>query len=330
MPARLLASAPGRAPDLPPARAYGQHRTDLDLELDRSGTGVPPVGSPTDRPALVTAILAQCCETEDAPCDAQNGRAASPNPAASSDLRRSTATPPSFSDFVPPAARAEAAWNLPLGRRIARLLRIVALSAESDALALTLRCPCAECAQAFEITLSFAQLLDSSPGETSGAEILQFPLGESALALRLPTGRDQAAWQKHTYGTAREATESIVRSLLVASPRSGTGVPPVISEDPAVTPEQLAPLAAALEEADPLVAFQVSTRCPNCERAVEIPVDLEQVALQRLAALRRSLLREIHALASRYGWNEEQILAIAPARRAEYLRLIDAEGGERP
>jgi len=35
----------------------------------------------------------------------------------------------------------------------------------------------------------------------------------------------------------------------------------------------------------------------------------------------------VHALASRYGWTEREILAVAPARRARYLELIDGWAG---
>ncbi len=74
----------GPAPVLPPARAYGHRAGDLDLDPGswRSAAG---------RPALVTGLLASCCEDEDSTH----------------------------------ADREAAAWNLSLGERIARLLDIV-------------------------------------------------------------------------------------------------------------------------------------------------------------------------------------------------------------
>jgi hypothetical protein len=34
------------------------------------------------------------------------------------------------------------------------------------------------------------------------------------------------------------------------------------------------------------------------------------------------LLRDVHALASAYGWHEKDILALSPVRRQFYLTLI--------
>jgi len=264
---RLPAFAPGSPLDLPPARAYGQAPSDLDIEFGWQ-----------NRPALVTTVLAQCCERDDASAE----------------------------------ARQEAAWSLPLGRRIVRLLQIVELSTGSDALPLTLRCLNGSCGQPFEIALGFAPLLASAPATEPGADMIPFPLGNTTtVALRLPTGRDQSTWQKQTYATVREATAAIVHSLLTNPPT-----------ELIIAPEYLDPIAAAMEEADPLVAFYVVTQCPNCSSSVDVPIDLEQVSLQKLAGLRRILLREIHALATRYGWSEDEILALSSVRRAEYLRLI--------
>ncbi|MNH45016.1 hypothetical protein D3C79_1073420 [compost metagenome] len=76
--------------------------------------------------------------------------------------------------------------------------------------------------------------------------------------------------------------------------------------------------------ADPLVALAVACECPACGAASEVPIDLDGTALARLAARQRGLLREVHCLASRYGWSEAQVMALPPTRRAQYLALIEA------
>ena len=235
----------------------------------------------TDRSALVTDLLACCCMETSAPID----------------------------------ARQNAAWNLPLGMRIVRLLRIVELTTESDALAITLRCPHAGCGKRLELSLHYRRLAAHAAPEDGAGKIVRFPLpNDSSLALRLPTGRDQAAWQSQSYATQHEALAAIARSLIVMPSDSTV----------ALSPDQLAPLASAMEEADPLVAFSVNTTCPHCQQSAEIPADLEVLALQRLAQHQRALLREVHGLATRYGWTEGEVLAIPGWRRAEYLRLIAA------
>ena len=84
-------------------------------------------------------------------------------------------------------------------------------------------------------------------------------------------------------------------------------------------------MSAQLEDLDPLPAFQVSTSCPACGKTADIPVDLEATLLAVLQREQRALVVDVHNLASRYGWNEEEILALPPHRRATYRRLIEAE-----
>jgi hypothetical protein len=86
-------------------------------------------------------------------------------------------------------------------------------------------------------------------------------------------------------------------------------------------------IAAALAAADPLVSFTVSCTCPACGQPNETTVDLEMLALRRIAARRQALLQDVHALARAYGWTERETLAIPPERRAEYRQLIDRVAG---
>jgi hypothetical protein len=73
------------------------------------------------------------------------------------------------------------------------------------------------------------------------------------------------------------------------------------------------------------VAFSVSCTCPSCNAQYDAPIDLESVVLQRLAVRQQSLLREVHLLASCYGWTEHEVLAVPAQRRARYLALIEGD-----
>jgi hypothetical protein len=213
---------------------------------------------------------------------------------------------------LPHIAREELAWNLPLSARIIRLLRIVELTIGSDVLPLALPCPHADCRQKFEIALPFASIAPEAGEPGVSAKVVQFPLENHApIILRLPTGRDQLAWGNQHFENQQDALMAIVRSLAIEP-----GGLPVLA------PDQLAPLAAAMEAADPLVAFTVHTSCPQCHRNAIMEVDLEAAALHHLASFRRALLRDVHELATRYGWSEDQVLAIPARRRSEYIRLI--------
>jgi hypothetical protein len=228
-----------------------------------------------DRPALSTAIVAACTQGA--------GRAGG--------LR-------------------EQAWALPVGTRVARLLRIVELTIESAALPITRNCSAAPCGRPFEVGLPFDRLHDVSAGETVLAVTL--PHGPT-LQLRRPTGRDQQAWRAQDFSTRREALALIVQTLIVSAPEA------VRFDD-----EAISALAGAMEEFDPLTAFRVITTCPHCEVEATFAVDLEAEALRLFSAHQRALLRNVHALATQYGWNEAEIVALSPRRRAHYLRMTEA------
>lgn len=201
------------------------------------------------------------------------------------------------------AATPQGWWAQPVGARTAALLALLRASESRDALMLTLRC--GACGAPFEIELEHQALADLG----RAAPQLQLPReGAEPLTLRLPTGEDLRAWHALQPTTHDAAARSMLERLCV---------------DGKPLPGDEAAAAAALAQADPLVAFSVACSCPSCGAAAEHDVDLESLALQRLAARQRGLLHEVHALASHYGWTEAQVLAVPPARRAQYLDLIE-------
>jgi hypothetical protein len=293
MPGIPLASASEPAAALPAPRAYGATPDDLAIDLEAN-----------DRPAVATRLIARCCVEAGSGAGGTGSEAEAADPAAESF-----------------ATNEEIAWSLPLGARIARLLRIVELTTESDELGVVLTCPASDCRSAFEVSLPFGAIASEAVDDTA-QKIVPFPVPEgAALTLRLPTGRDQAQWRAQPYHTPEDAVRAIVQTLAL---NPATPVPPPIAGI------DLAALSAAMEAADPLVAFAVRTTCPHCERAAEIAIDLEAIALRRLRQHQRSLVRTVHVLATRYGWTEAEILSIPPRRRSEYLRLIEDENPALP
>ncbi|MEO6408206.1 MAG: hypothetical protein ABIO45_05570, partial [Burkholderiaceae bacterium] len=84
-------------------------------------------------------------------------------------------------------------------------------------------------------------------------------------------------------------------------------------------------LSQAIAALDPLVTFSARCTCPACGAPSEVTVDLEALALGLLHTRQQGVLREVHVLASRYGWSEEEVLAVPSVRRAQYLSLIDED-----
>jgi hypothetical protein len=206
----------------------------------------------------------------------------------------------------PPAA--DYWWQRPVSERTLALITLLRESNGGESVALILRCEAAECGERLEIELPHAAFATPAP-VPAHVDVARDDGG--MLTLRRPTGDDLRAWRALRPATREQALAAMLDRLRVAGqPRPGDA-------DRA---------AAALSEADPLVAFTVRCACPACGHEAERDVDLEGLVLFRLAARQRQLLRDVHALASHYGWTESEILAVPPARRARYLELIEAAG----
>ena len=234
-------------------RPFG-HAADLDVDFGQS-----------DRPGLVTTLLANCSDRDDAA-------------------------------FW---------WSQPVGVRTSMLLRLVAATEGCDDIPLTARCSCGE-------SFEFAVPLLALPGGAADESPLHLRLDdERTLTMRRPTGEDLRRWRDARPASRTEALRAMLDSLVVAG---------------GVAPGDEVLVSASISAMDPLVDFAVSCHCPACGAPNEVAIDLEVLALERLARRQAALLNEVHRFASSYGWTESEVLAVPPVRRAHYLRLIEEQG----
>jgi hypothetical protein len=73
---------------------------------------------------------------------------------------------------------------------------------------------------------------------------------------------------------------------------------------------------------DPQAQVELEVSCPACSHGFDVLLDAASFLLRELDDDAAHLLKEIHVLASYYGWSERDILAIPAARRARYITLI--------
>ena len=239
-------------------RPFGR-AADLDLDFGQS-----------DRPGLVTAVLAQCAADD---------------------------------------ADADAWWSRTVGTRTAALLSLLAVTDASAQVGFTARCGAAGCGELFGFDLPLQALATQASLDDAAVRVALDPA--RSVHLRRPTGADLRDWHVRRPATRSEAVRTMLDALLV----EGT-----------VDLEDEARLSQAIVALDPLVDFSVHCHCPACGASSDVAIDLEALALGRLHARQQGLLRDVHRLASRYGWTEAQVLAVPPARRARYLALVDEEG----
>ena len=197
-------------------------------------------------------------------------------------------------------------WSRPVSARIAALLRLVASTEGCERLSLHALCAATACGERYEIELPLQTVLEAHRGDA----LVTTHLGpDRRVTLRRPTGDDLRIWRAAQPVSSARATRMMLESLLIAGD---------------VQAEDAAALSAALSQEDPLVNFTVACACPACGAENEVEVDLETLALTRLAARQRMLIEEVHGLAARYGWTEREVLSIPRERRARYLALIEA------
>jgi hypothetical protein len=82
-------------------------------------------------------------------------------------------------------------------------------------------------------------------------------------------------------------------------------------------------IAQALAAADPLAALDVELACAECGARYSAPFDIVTCFWKEIEAAAWRAALDVHLLASAYGWSEEQVLSMSPARRARYLALRD-------
>ena len=208
-------------------------------------------------------------------------------------------------------------WNLEVGKRIECLLMIATIK-DRDVFMIPLRCLNSACQEGIEIDFSIEELKGLQPSEKTEKcpEIL---VGHQTVRIRRPTGSDQLKWLEQSFKDERSVTQSMLKTLVLEDDRSE------LDSDAIVQGEWIPEFNHMMDEIDPLVNFQVQVQCPYCSEQDSHSIDLGAFALQRLRNTQQQLLDMVHRLASRYHWNESEILAIPAWRQESYLARIERE-----
>ena len=82
----------------------------------------------------------------------------------------------------------------------------------------------------------------------------------------------------------------------------------------------------ALRHLCPLLADLLSGVCPECRREVSVWFDPVSFVLAEMRERATFVYRDIHLLASAYGWSETQILELPRARRMRYVEFLETGG----
>jgi hypothetical protein len=178
---------------------------------------------------------------------------------------------------------------------------------------------CPQCGQRLDLTLNAAEIRASCATALESEAALR--VGAYELEFRCPNSEDLAA--ALTESTDRNDVDDVrsrlIERCLLSAKLSGTHIAPTQLPD-----EIVAAVSEQMARADPLADIQLAVACASCGHHWRAAFDIVSFLWREIESLAARLLRDVHKLASAYGWQEKEILALTPVRRQFYLALLGA------
>ena len=230
----------------------------------------------------------------------ERGRSQSPVDRALSLLQIATLEPPR-----------ETLAQFGIGRRDAELLK---LREKIFGSRMTGRADCPACGQPMEMNFTVAEIQTAPPTEAPLNISLQI-LANTKSSFRLPNSNDLATLVPGD-DLAVQKRRLVQRCILNAKCSGEFFAADQLGEN------MVTALSERMSELDPQGDVQLALSCPLCSHHWDAPLDIVSFVWSEMHAWAVRLLRDVHVLASSYGWGEADILAMSPRRRQAYLELI--------
>jgi hypothetical protein len=168
---------------------------------------------------------------------------------------------------------------------------------------------CPQCGCGVDVSLTVGGLAE--PDECFAVEAA----GVRVMA-HLPTSLDLAA------AAGCESVEAARRMLVRRCIGDGPAGEASTANDGTVdSADMAAAVEAELDRRAGISAGGMRLTCPDCGHGWDVEFDVAAFAWREIEVLARRLLLHVDVLARRYGWSEQEILRLSPARRAFYLEL---------
>jgi len=155
------------------------------------------------------------------------------------------------------------------------------------------------------------------PLSDTPAAVTQFRAKGYEVSFRLPTSADLL--QVASLADARLAHQRLLEACIVSA-RHRTLIVSIAELPPGIMQN----IVEQIGQAAAIANLTISATCPACSHQWEIVFDIVSYLWSEINAWAMRMLREIHVLASTYGWSEADILAMSAWRRQRYLELVGA------
>lgn len=174
---------------------------------------------------------------------------------------------------------------------------------------------CTACGEPYDFDFLIADVEAELAGQPRPEEVDHLDsAGRAVLTsghrLRPPTLADEAA----VADLPLEDAEAALLSRCVEAPEAGGGGE--LDRDVA---------ERVLEWLSPITDLDLVGTCPECGATETTRFSIEHYVLRALAAERRQLLREVHMIATAYGWAHDAILRLARDDRRQLAALVEAD-----
>lgn len=172
---------------------------------------------------------------------------------------------------------------------------------------------CPQCGERLEFTFVSGDIRLNN--DVKRLDVYSFDSEEYQLRFRLPNSLDLIAIADSQNVNA--ARERIFKRCLLSLQSHGQEQPPNHLPEEVVNA-----VVQRMAEADPQADVQLALVCPACEHTWNASFDIVDFFWNEINAWAHRMLKDVHTLASVYGWSEADILALSPRRRQCYLEMI--------
>ena len=171
---------------------------------------------------------------------------------------------------------------------------------------------CPSCSARLEFTLPIAPVIERLRQSASSANTFS-TIGETGFTMRLATPYDLLSIENIT-DMAKARQHLLARCL---------GETQNVTLDSALNDPEFCQLA--IETFDQLQSdaeIDVELVCAECNQSHLVDLDLGRFLWAEIRSTAMRLMRDVHDLASAYGWQESAILTMSGIRRQTYLEMI--------
>ena len=176
---------------------------------------------------------------------------------------------------------------------------------------------CPQCSEPLEFTFGTDDIRMAAPEREDHRAAFSFQHDNYQVQARLPNSADLFAMAGcHSVEVARAI---LLERCITHATHQGIDIS--VTELPAIV---IAALGEAVIELDPHNEIRLELVCSSCDYRWFAIFDILAFLWQELITRARHILRDVHLLASAYGWSEPDILALSTVRRRLYMEMVSS------